>query len=126
MLDNLPRHGMSEHYIRFIEETGAEHIGSFAWWVYFRKKTGGEPFALFSDINSRINHLNRIMLLIGPILVMLLIIGASSAYMGLCLENTFDLAIGIFDFALGLVMGNGFIYLFRKKRDLVREKVIRE
>ncbi len=47
-----------EKYIKFVEDTGAEYVGNVFRWVYFRKKTQGEEFRLFSDIDSRIRHLN--------------------------------------------------------------------
>jgi len=47
-------------YIGFLEESGAEYLGTDMEFLYFRKKTDGEPFELFSDIDSRINHLNRL------------------------------------------------------------------
>lgn len=48
-----------EDYIHFIEETGAEKIGEFSNWIYFRKKSELGPFNLFSDLDSRIVHLKR-------------------------------------------------------------------
>ena len=65
MLDNAPSHPESQTYIRFIEETGAEQIGSMLRWVYFRKKSADHPFDLFSDNESRIKHLKRILSLLG-------------------------------------------------------------
>lgn len=48
-------------YIRFLEESGAEYLGTDTEFLYFRKKTAdGEPFELFSDIDSRIDHMKRI------------------------------------------------------------------
>jgi hypothetical protein len=41
MLDNMPGHAESKHYIDFIEDTGAEQIGTLGRWVYFRKKAEG-------------------------------------------------------------------------------------
>ena len=61
LLDQWPSHPESMAYIRFLEDTGAEHIGSLLRWVYFRKKASMQAFDLFSDIDSRINHLKKIM-----------------------------------------------------------------
>ena len=60
LLQHSKSHPESENYIRFIEETGAEQVGNYLRWVYFRKKTADGPFALFSDNASRITHLKRI------------------------------------------------------------------
>jgi hypothetical protein len=53
-------HPESIAYIHFMEDAGIEHIGAINRWVYFRKKTSDGIFDLFSDIDSRINHLKRI------------------------------------------------------------------
>ena len=60
LLENQPSHEESQKYIRFIEDTGAEQVGAFLRWVYFRKKTADGPFDLFSDLQSRIKHIKRI------------------------------------------------------------------
>lgn len=64
-LQHFPSHPESVAYIRFIEETGAEHVASFKKWVYLRKKTSEGAFDLFSDLDSRIAHFGRILKLIS-------------------------------------------------------------
>ena len=59
-LENHFRRAENEKYIEFLEETGAEHVGTFAGWAYFRKRTIEENFRLFSDNTSRIKHLTRV------------------------------------------------------------------
>ena len=56
----LEMHPYDEAYISFMQETGAEYIGRYVMWIYFRKKTADGPFDLFSDIDSRIGHLDKI------------------------------------------------------------------
>ena len=56
----LEMHGYDDAYVSFMEETGAELVGRFIAWLYFRKKTENGPFDLFSDIDSRIGHLDKI------------------------------------------------------------------
>ena len=43
-----------------MQETGAEYVGRVFQWIYFRKKTQDGPFDLFSDLDSRIAHLDKI------------------------------------------------------------------
>ena len=50
----------SKEYIDFVESTGAEYIGHVIRWVYFRKKASEGSFDLYSDVDSRIRHLKRI------------------------------------------------------------------
>ena len=47
-------------YISFMESTGAEYIGRCLRWHYFRRKSELGGFDLLSDIDSKIQHLNRI------------------------------------------------------------------
>ena len=65
-----------EAYLAFMEETGAKYVGRMVQWIYFRKKTADGPFDLFSDIDSKIDHLDRI----GQSLAM---IGSANLLLGL-------------------------------------------
>ncbi len=49
-----------EDYVRFMEDTGARYVGRMMMWIYFRKKAEDGPFDLWSDIDSKVSHLNRI------------------------------------------------------------------
>ena len=71
----LEMHGWDEQYVDFMRETGADYVGRMFAWIYFRKKTEDGPFDLFSDIDSRIRHLDqigRVLLCVG---IMNLLIG---------------------------------------------------
>ena len=127
LLDNMPGHGESMQYIRFIEDTGAEYIGSVMRWVYFRKKTAqGIPFDLFSDIDSRIAHLKRILSLTG-------IVGALQLYIGFDnIEKTASGEIsaayipGLLCLSFGLLIAYGFFRIYQKMRRLQKERVLHE
>lgn len=71
ILDKWPKSKESQDYIRFIESTGAECIGSLKRWVYFRKKAEEGEFALFSDLNSRVRHIDRVLTLVGLLAVVM-------------------------------------------------------
>ena len=49
-----------KEYIQFIEDTGAEYIGKMVSWIYFRRDASLGAFDLFSDIDSKIEHLKKI------------------------------------------------------------------
>ncbi len=54
---------MREHdpaYMSFMEGLGAESVGRMFKWLYFRRKAEEGSFDLFSDLDSKIQHLNRI------------------------------------------------------------------
>ena len=56
----LEMHEADESYLRFMQETGAEYIGRVVQWIYFRRDASLGEFDLFSDIDSRIEHLQKI------------------------------------------------------------------
>ncbi|UQZ32176.1 hypothetical protein C2I18_00575 [Paenibacillus sp. PK3_47] len=60
LLEHLPSHPESKNYIQFLEETGIEYIGAFKRWVYFRKPAKNGAFELYSDMDSKIKHYERI------------------------------------------------------------------
>ena len=65
LLDNFPCSGKSRNYIEFLEETGVKVVGSYLRWIYLCKKKSEGSFELFSDLDSRINQLNRILVLLA-------------------------------------------------------------
>ncbi|MGL4523543.1 MAG: DUF2812 domain-containing protein [Bacilli bacterium] len=54
----------ADQYIAFLKEQEIEHVGQLFRWAYFRKRTEGLPFQLFSDIDSRIGHMKGILQLL--------------------------------------------------------------
>lgn len=94
---------MREHddaYLNFMAEAGAEYVGRMAKWIYFRQKTQYGSFDIFSDLDSRICHLNRI----GQ---MLKVVGFASMLIGLVNEsNPLCLLSGaLLMYALGRIRG---------------------
>ena len=63
-IEHKANHPETHRYIRFMEESGVEHITTFQtglWtWVYFRKRAADGPFEIYSDMESRIKHYRRI------------------------------------------------------------------
>ena len=114
----LEMHPADQSYREFMEETGAEFVARLFAWVYFRRKTELGPFDLFSDIDSRISHLQRI----GR---MLAVIGFANLLMGLV--NVYNpgrtgalnlLCATLLMYALGRIHG--------KKEALEKDRELRE
>jgi len=126
MLKKPPNHPESQRYIRFLEETGVEHVGSLFSWVYFRKKSCDTPFDLFSDIDSRIRHLNRILLLPGIFGIVNLINSANWAIRYISSGDNGDLFVSLFCGAAALLLAYGYVQLLRKKLRLQKERVLHE
>lgn len=121
LLENVPVHAESQQYIKFLEDTGAEYLGSVMRWGYFRKKTDDGEFDLYSDNPSRIVHLNRILTLIGIVGGLNIFAGVSSIsrYFVVGRDGSF---MGIINLCLGLFVAYGFVQVFLKKRKLKKQQ----
>jgi hypothetical protein len=125
MLKQKPNHPESQQYISFMEETGAEQVGSFLRWVYFRKKTAEGAFEIFSDYDSRIRHLQRIISLIGVLAGVNIGLGIYNIGLILTWGTNINL-IGFVNVAIGLWASWGAYRLYKKKNKLGKEKQIYE
>lgn len=117
MLNDMPSSEKGQDYIDFVEGTGAEQVGRWMKWVYFRKKAVDGEFDLFSDIDSRIRHLDRIMKMIGVIGLANLAIGLSDLRLN---------GIGILNILCAALLGYGCWRLNKKKMRLQQERVLHE
>lgn len=119
LLENLPSHAESQHYIEFIEETGAQYLGSLFRWIYFRSKTENGEFNLYSDTKSRIKQLNRV-------LALLVIISCSNVCIGISniSVNGFSSQsmMGLMNVAIGLFIAYGILRICLKRRKLKKRQ----
>lgn len=122
LLENWPTHPESVAYIRFLEDTGVEMTGSILRWVYFRKRTEDGPFDLFSDLDSRIKHLNRIILLFLPFMFIEFSTGISNLF----IHSTSNKLIGILTLSVGCLLAYGSYVIHKKKKKLLKERMIYE
>ncbi|MEX1378257.1 MAG: DUF2812 domain-containing protein [Eubacteriales bacterium] len=60
LLENLASSEESKAYIRFLEESGVEHVASYMRWVYLRKKAVDGEFEMYTDIESKMKHFKRV------------------------------------------------------------------
>ncbi len=126
LLDNMPSHVQSIQYIKFLEDTGVEEIGSLLRWVYFRKKVEFGSFDLYSDIDSRIKHLNRILLLIIPLLIMELCIGLNNVLLYSNHGLGGALYGGLLCLVVAALMAYGSLKIWFKKSKLKKERLLHE
>lgn len=125
LLENHLQHEESRKYIRFIESTGAEQVGNFFRWVYFRKRTADGPFDLYSDLESRIRHLKRIIALVLPISGANLCIGFSNV--GNAMRTGIGIAnVGYLNLVIGILGCFGAWKLSKKRKRLEEEAQIFE
>jgi hypothetical protein len=115
----LEMHGPDEAYIAFMQEAGAEYVGRCFQWIFFRRRTEDGAFDLFSDIDSRIAHLERIdksLFLIG---MANLLIGIANALSG-------GSRVGILNLLVCTVLMYGLGRIRGKKEELEKERQLRE
>ena len=125
LLENQLGHAESQQYIRFLEETGVEQVGNYFRWVYFRKKTTDGAFDLYSDLESRIKHLKRIIALILPISLANLCIGFSNV--GNAMATGIWIAkVGYVNLTIGALGCMGAWKLQKKRKRLEEEAQIFE
>ena len=114
----LEMHPYDEAYLSFMKETGAEYIGRMVMWIYFRKKTADGAFDLFSDIDSRISHLDKIGKWLSAVGGANLLIGVVNAFSG----NP----VGAVNVALATLLMYGLGRIHGKKEALEKERELHE
>ena len=125
LLDKLPNHPESQKYIEFLEETGAEHVGSFTRWVFFRKKASQGDFNLFSDIDSKVKYMTSMLSFVALIVGLNLYIGLYNLFVVFFLHSAFNY-IGLLNFAIALVGIPGVIKLWKKRNRMKKESQLFE
>ena len=118
-LQYLPIAEENTDYTNLLEESGAERVGRMVQWVYYRKKTADGPFQLFSDLDSRIAHLEKIAKLMLIVAVANLLIGV---------VNSFNptVRIGWINLLVASLVTYGVGRIHGKKEALEKERLFRE
>lgn len=114
----LEMHQYDREYLDFMAETGAEYVGRMVNWIYFRKRTDKGQFDIFSDIDSRIEHLNRIGKMLTAIGVANLVIGIANTFNYINLGWINLLCATLLMYALGRIHG--------KKESLEKDRMLHD
>lgn len=126
LLEHAPNHPESEQYIRFLEETGAEYVGSMMRWVYFRKKTELGPFTLYSDCASRVKHLGRILWMLVPVTFYDLWVGFYNLSLYLANRMTVSLVCACICLLAAALMGYAVFRLYRMQKQVKEDAKLYE
>ncbi len=105
-------------YVDFLEEIGAEYVGRMVQWIYVRRRAEEGPFELFSDTQSRLDHLNWIARMLLAVGIMNLVIGVVNAFSG----N----AVGAVNVAGATLLMYGLGRIHGKVEQLERERELHE
>lgn len=114
----LEMHPYDESYVQFMKETGAQYVGRMVMWIYFRKKTADGPFDLFSDIDSKIGHLDKIGKMLAAIGGANLLIGIANTFSPARMGWVNLICATLLMYALGRIHG--------KKEALEKERMLHE
>ncbi len=118
-LQYLPIAEESGEYSSLMEESGAQRVGRMVQWVYYRKKTVDGSFELFSDLDSRIMHLDKISRLMLIIAILNLVIGVINSF------HTPG-SLGWVNLVLASLLTYGLGRIHGKKEALEKERRFRE
>lgn len=125
LLDKMPNHPESQKYIEFLEATGAEHVGSYTRWVYFRKQAADGAFELFSDNESRIKYLSGAISFLALITIANFIVGINNIFIAVSLVSPINY-LGVINLALGIWGTFESIRLLRKRKRMKQESQLFE
>ena len=125
LLDKLPHHPESQKYIEFLEDTGAEQVGSFTRWVFFRTKASLGDFNLFSDNASRVKYLTSMLSFITLVVALNLLIGLENLAIAM-LTGFPGNYLGFINLAIGLFGLPGTIKLWKKRNRIKKESQLFE
>ena len=105
-------------YLEFLRENDVEYVGRILQWHYYRKKTSLGPFELYSDIESRIQHMDRIGKMLFAIGMANLLIGIANSIGPSRLGWINLLCATLLMYALGRIQG--------RKDELKKESILHE
>lgn len=135
LLENMPSHPESVAYLHFLEENGVEVVSTYIRWVYLRKPASEGAFDLYTDLDSKIKHYQRINYLWTALMIVEFVACVSNLSVGIINLNMGE-RLGNFSYG-NLILG-GMLLLFtlvflaldlpirRKIKKLRQEKAIHE
>ena len=108
-----------DEYMGLMEESGAEYVGRYLQWHYFRKRTELGAFELLSDIDSRVDHLTRI----GK-----MVMGFGLANLSLGVVNSLinGSGVGVLNLLVATMLMYGLGRITGKREEMEKERQIRE
>ncbi len=129
MLPQKPDHPESRKYIEFMEDSGAEHVGTMKRWVYFRRPSADAPFEIYSDLDNKIKHMQSVYRLAGLLAGICVAAGVVNLSIGLGgddFTSGFNLGVAIPCLLLGLFIAFGAGKMTLPLKKLKAERKLRE
>ena len=126
MLERSPLSAKSQEYLSFLADAGIEHVASIVRWVYLRKRASDGPFDIYSDIDSKIRHFNRILLLVAALGAPNLLISIQNFVLFLLNDLSVSFFAAGLNFTVAVLLTVGAVKIHARVRALKRERAIRE
>ena len=108
----------SSDFENFMGELGAESVGRCFRWGYYRRSAEQGPFDMFSDVDSRISHLNKIGQMVRLLCLANLLIGVTNTFSGASLAWLNLLCATFLAYGLGRISS--------KRESLMEERQLHE
>lgn len=115
----LEMHDADSEYISFMNELGAEYLGNVFKWMYLRRKAQFGEFDVFSDIDSRIRHIDNISKLLTIVCTFNLIVGVTNSFNPVA-------PIGFINLLAAALLAYGIGRLHGKKESLQKDRQLFE
>lgn len=125
LLEKSPRNPEMQKYLEFVESTGAEHVGSFTRWVYFRRKASEGDFNLFSDNASKAKYLTSMLGFIALVVALNLLVGLENLAIAVFVGFPGNY-LGFLNLAIGLFGTPGTVKLWKKRNRFKKESQLFE
>ena len=109
-----------------MNETGAECIGSVLRWAYFRKTAQDGTFQIYSDMDSKINHLKRIRAFLWALVALEFTVGLLNLSIGVADSSASNIGVALPNLLLGFLILYGTFTYTRVINRLKKERFLHE
>lgn len=114
----LEMRGYDNEYMEFMKEMNTEYVGRMAQWIFFRRRSEYGEFDIFSDIDSRIAHFDKI----GKLLLYIGILNMVFGFVGM-----FEpVHVGFLNLLCGCLLMYGLGRIHGKAKELKMERLFHE
>ena len=116
----------TQDYLAFLRDMNIELADSYLFWAYLRKPNDGQPFELFSDVESKMKHMRRFSLIPSLCTIMLalnLIFFAPTLW---TYGGFWGIALVLLEVVLVLLMVYGATRMLVKYSELEKQKRLHE
>lgn len=126
LLDHMPSHPESENYIEFLEENKVKFVASTLRWIYLRKDNDGTSFMLETNVDTKVQHYKRYLLMVFPFWLINLVACFINLWVYLSISTSVNLFAFGLNFTVALLLGYLLIKYYRMYIKFKKEALIYE